>query len=206
VPRRQRVAFQQAGFFWTERGAWGPWLSLPFEGLPWSISVRVAEVGGFPQIVCLKLEVGMVKGQGQISWDPSSDHLIWAGPRDMDPTITTDLLRQLPLRQLRAAAIARFYEPHGLDWLEPFKLERPSGGWPTEHYRDVAVVYRSAHDAPLVAIRQKWNVSRAAASKWVAKARELGYLGYPIRPGVAGATENESPIKGRTKKSEETAK
>jgi hypothetical protein len=153
----------------------------------------VAEVGGVPQVIGLHIEAA-VEVNHAVGED-EDEQLVWRGPKGEDPTITTDLLRQLPMRQLRASAVKEAYE-RGSDLLEPFKLERtPGQPWPDEHFQAVAEVYRNADSAPLVAIKDRWNVSRAAASKWVARARELGYLGYPQRRGVSGASEKQSPIK-----------
>ncbi|TVZ06319.1 hypothetical protein EAS64_02500 [Trebonia kvetii] len=60
---------------------------------------------------------------------------------------------------------------------------------PDEHYRQVAEVYKAAVDRrlpPLKAIQAQWNVSRADAAKYVKRARELGFLGWPERRGVPG--------------------
>lgn len=47
------------------------------------------------------------------------------------------------------------------------------------HYREVAQVYRSAYRAsmrPTQAVARHFGATDSAAAKWVAKARELGYL------------------------------
>jgi len=189
MPRGQRITFRHEDLAWSDKEGW---VTVPFKGLPWGISVKVAEVYGVPQIVGLQIHGGPI----EVSED--REHLSWRGPKGQEPTITTDLLRKLPLRQLREVAVIEGYAT-GRDWLEPFKTERPPEGWPDEHYEAVARVYREASGAPLKAISERWSVSRPTASTWVRKARELKYLGYPKGPGVAGASERKSPIK-RAKK------
>lgn len=174
-------------------------MQVIFPDLPWMFGVQIGDVNGVWQIVGLRIEGAPVQ------FGPDDERpLLWAGgaKNGIEPTITTDLLRQLPLRQLREMAVRRHRGED--DLLEPFVLERPAGGWGEEHYRTVAQVYRNAPDAPLKAISQRWGVSRAAASKWVRKARELGLLGYPTRVGVAGASEKASPITPRKKRQPRT--
>ncbi len=190
------------------------WIGVLFPGIPQQVDILVVEVDGVPQIVGLRLDpqyVWLAKStkdsaptrlsRSLIRISQDGQRLEWNGPKDVDPTITADLLRSLPLRQLRAMAAAAEYGDGTGDWLEPFSVERtPGEPWPDDHYREVAETYRSAPSAPLKAIQTRWGVSRAAASKWVRKARELGYLGYPKRAGVAGASEPKSPIKSRARK------
>lgn len=163
--------------------------TLQFEDLPWAITVQVADVNGVWQIVGINI------GSSDLVLDVTRDppRLTYEGPKSREPTITKDLLQQLPLRQLRDAAV-RLVTGAG-DFTEPFRLERPATGWDDAHYRAVAEVYRNAPGAPLNAISARWSVSRAAASKWVKEARVRGFLGYPTRRGVAGASEPESPVK-----------
>lgn len=62
-------------------------------------------------------------------------------------------------------------------------------GWPDEHYREVAEVYRRAliedSHAPFEAARKKLGASPATMRRWVGTARQKGYLGSAI-PGKAG--------------------
>ena len=54
--------------------------------------------------------------------------------------------------------------------------------------REIAVIYRAAlaeQRRPTKAVMEAMHVSLATASRWVARARDLGYLG-PARPGAAG--------------------
>lgn len=95
--------------------------------------------------------------------------LEWEGPTDREPTLTSDLLRQLPLRHLHERAVR--YEVGGTDLLESLRIERPVGRWTDQHYQGLARVYRDASGAPLIAIAECWHVSRAAASMWVKEGR-----------------------------------
>jgi hypothetical protein len=147
-------------------------------------------VGGVLQIVGLRIDPTYVwAGKGSdgspVMSEPlirptqDGEHLAWAGPKHIDPTISSDLLRRLPLRQLRATAVRALNDE--ADWLAPFKIEKAGRSWPPDHYEEVARVYRNAGHAPLKAIQETWHVSRPAASKWVRKARDLGYLGDAIK-------------------------
>ncbi len=173
----------------------GRWWKLPFKNLPWTIEAMVGYVNGVRQIVGLHIEA-----TGGISNELVTPRRLEfeTGPRDRDPAITADLLRQIPLRQLLQFAVDQ--EDGGTDPFRTFEAERPPTGWGDDHYRAVADVYRNASPAPLIAIGERWGVSRAAAAKWVARSRELGYLGYPKRPGVAGASAKKTPINPKSKK------
>jgi hypothetical protein len=187
MPRKRSPEFRPEGFALAYPDGY---VGVPFRDKPWEISVKVAEVGGVPQIVALRIEA--------IVWGVSEDkeHVeYFYGGSGGDPTITADVLRRLPLRHLREVAVRQVYQPDS-DWLEPFKVQRvPGQAWPDEHYQEVAKVYTSAGAAPLKAISERWGVSRPTASKWVAEARRRKFLKYPSRPGVAGASRARSPIK-----------
>ena len=162
----------------------GEWVTVEFQELPWNVEAKVADVKGAWQIVGLRIEAN------GLGLDVDGRLIYWEGP---NPTITTDLLRQIPLRMLREAAVDVALGTNG--WFHSIVTERPPEGWGNDHYERVAEVYKNAASAPTKAVADAWGVSRAAASKWIAKARELGYLGYPDRRGVAGASESVSPIK-----------
>lgn len=167
----------------------GEWVTAPFEGLPWNIEAKVGRVNGVVQLVGLKIEA--TGGVVDLTADPPVQEFE-PGPQDIDPTITASLLRQLPLRQLRQMATNLS--------TESFELERPPGGWTDEHYQAVARVYTTAPRAPRLAIAERWNVSPAAASKWITEARLRGLLAWPTRPGVAGASAAQSPVQTKQKK------
>lgn len=44
------------------------------------------------------------------------------------------------------------------------------------HWSDVSAVYRSAANRPVVAVAERWQVSRAAARHWVERCRAKGML------------------------------
>ena len=145
------------------------WIGVLFPGIPQQVDILVVEVDGVPQIVGLRLDpqyVWLAKStkdsaptrlsRSLIRISQDGQRLEWNGPKDVDPTITADLLRSLPLRQLRAMAAAAEYGDGTGDWLEPFSVERtPGEPWPDDHYREVAETYRSAPSAPLKAIQTR---------------------------------------------------
>lgn len=131
---------------------------------------------------------------------PPTERRRWAIEHGMGGPVTTDRLRRLPLAELRAAAAAHVA---GDDpWAHFQALEHQRGKPLTvAHFRQVANIYRGAvgrGEAPLRAIEHVFGVSRPGASKYVSGARKLGLLGYPAKPGVAGADCAESPIRPRT--------
>lgn len=157
------------------------WVEVDLPELGWLVQVRVVHAEGRPHLVGLRLE-------------PRDEALI------ADVAVTSERLRALPLRQIREAAFAATYLELGEVAKALAKVERVGRQpWPDEHYAQVAEVYRRAVDsgkAPLTVISRHWNVSRPMAAKYVRRARELGLLGYPERPGVAGAGRPTSPIGG----------
>ncbi len=157
------------------------WVQVDLPEVPWLVQVRVANPLGRPEVVGLRLE--------------ARDDALQA-----DVVVTSERLRSLPLRQIREAAFATAQnEP--LEALQAVgKVERTGKQpWPDEHFAQVAEVYRRALSVgrpPLNEIAQHWKVSRPMAAKYVRRARELELLGYPERPGVAGADRPTSPIGG----------
>jgi hypothetical protein len=152
----------------------------------WAIAVRVTEVDGVPQLTSLRIEPANV------------DRAV--------AVISHERLRRLPLGVLATAAagfkdgdveqLGAAFEAQHLEW--PQGRRRPDS-----HYRDVAEVYLAAlkkRQPPVKAVQDRWLVGRAMASRYVARARELGYLGAaPTRPGVAGVqnvkTEKKTPAR-----------
>jgi hypothetical protein len=156
------------------------WYYAVVPGWPWQFHVLVEDVAGAPQIVGLRMT------------------RMWEGA---DVVVSSDTLRRLPLRQLRevvSKARAAGLRAGGETLLNLLEERTPGQRWPREHYERVAEVYREAVASglpPLPVIGERWHVSRAMASKYVRRARELGLLGWPAGPGVAGTTEERSPIK-----------
>ena len=161
---------------------------------PLLVKVKVEPVGDVPQVVELSIET-----LGKVT--PRSAPLLrLAGvkPGSYEPAvITSDLLRALPLRELRDAVLARRRGGSGLDHLEePRRVGRERKTH--EHFEKVARLYREAVAAgrpPRQAIADAFDVEEATASKYVRQARELNLLGWPERPGVPGASAAASPIK-----------
>jgi hypothetical protein len=180
--------------------------------VPQRIYVAVAEVDGVPRLVGLRIEPEQTEFVSDSQrkayqlfsgWRQITEFVKSVERTDADPTVTSDLLRRLPLRQMQETAALRFQSIFNSDMttadvMKPFDRERtPGQPWPDEHYQRVAEVYRSATSAPAKAICNRWNVSKPTAAKWIRKARELGHLGWPARPGVAGFGASESPIRKR---------
>lgn len=166
-----------------QRSVWGApmagnlrkdgWLSVLFPDLPLTVYVKVEDVKGTPELVGLRVE-------------PLKIELV---------PLSSELVRQIPLRQLKDAYLLK---RRGGDLFAPFETPPRRGPTPLspEHYDRVAKLYRQAVSAgkpPLLAIQDVYNVSRPAASKYVRRARELDKLGYPERAGVAGASSAISP-------------
>ena len=58
-----------------------------------------------------------------------------------------------------------------------------------EHFRQVAVIYDNAVKAPTKAVADAFVVSHSTATKWVARAEELGYLSQTT-PGARRRLSN----------------
>lgn len=135
---------------------------------------------------------------------------LWPLPgRDPGP-VTTTLLRQIPL----AAISRRLSEPLVADALvEPPGAASPrdrakgqarAPGRPIklddEHYREIARRYSLAVDnnrPPRAVIQQAYGASGSTVSRWIARARELGFL-PPTR-------RNESKAAPPTRRQRENA-
>ena len=100
--------------------------------------MKVGAVNGAWQIVALKVDATDLV----IDLTGERERLKWEGPSEEEPTITADLLRQLPLRQIRDMAVSA--ETGKGELLRAFTVERPPGGWGDDHYKAVAEAYRAA--------------------------------------------------------------
>lgn len=121
----------------------------------------VAEGGRF---VCERLEVSRIEG---------------------GPPVTTEGLRELPVADLLAdacrvhafeAALAQQAQAHAMRVMDDAALDL------------VALAYRYGNavgDAPTREVMRLCRLSRSKASRWIAAARERGYLGAAL-PRVAG--------------------
>jgi len=156
------------------------WVRFESPDMPWTVDLWVAKVDGVPRILGLRM-----KGREDV--------------RVADRVITTKELGRLPLSRLSKAALQlQAFDLRALSRSLRQVERNPDGSWPEPHYHLVAQIYRAAlerHRPPLPAIQQHWgHLSRAAAAKWVKRARELGLLGYPDRRGVAGTEQATSPV------------
>ena len=198
-PTRRRVPAPIKYIAESEDG----WIDFKVPDVGW-VGVLLADIEGQPEIVGLRLDTfgPNYAPDGLKSPAEHREVLGLALGARADAIITTARLRSLPLADLRAAAAEH------LAGRDPYRMLRAVArqrgkALPNEHFQQVADVYRAAVDrrqAPLVAIQARWQVSRAGAAKYVARARELGYLGYPARPGIAGASAEQSPMKRKGKR------
>ncbi|MEU4607442.1 hypothetical protein AB0F43_31035 [Kribbella sp. NPDC023972] len=120
-------------------------------------------------------------------------------PRDEDnPTpITRDTVRRAPtgtiLGRVKSALRAKWSNQVD-DLVLQARIQTVKSGrsWPAEHFMQVAWFCIDAEltdRAPRQVIKDRWGVSEVTASRWLARARELGYLpDYPISP-AAGRLE-----------------
>jgi hypothetical protein len=169
----------------------------PKAGAEWDGLVQMLDPT-WPWIVTIKLDTTPAS-----SHEILEIHLVQRGP-DSVP-ITARNLRRLPIGEVKRLGIdaasgnlsgvhdSLRREPGGW-WREVTR--RPNGRWPDEHFQLVADRYREALERgrpPLNAITERWDVSRATASNWVREARRREHLGWPQKPGTAGATARNSP-------------
>ena len=139
----------------------------------------------------------------------------WGTPRCEELTIrrldgdsvTWQTLRSIPVDRLlgeaKAAAASWVVHEGGGTFVMPTAEERvqihrkakgtrtPRRGSRTTdaHLREVEAIYRGALDAgrpPRLAICEHWYITKPTASRWIAKARERGFLG-PATHGRASA-------------------
>jgi hypothetical protein len=180
------------------------WFAFALPGTGW-VWVALARVEGMPEIVGLRIDVDPIfvgEADRHILDLPAQERRQWAidnaPPGTASTTvITAERLRRIPLAELRAAAAARLAGDDAFDAFR--KVSRQQGkALPDEHYQQVAEVYKGAVDRrqpPLKAVEHHWQVSRAGAAKYVKRARELGFLGWPGRRGIPGYESAHSPIK-----------
>ena len=168
---------------WTWRTLWpDPASGAYMVDLEWAI------VDGRPTVIGVT-----IRGYDSL---PVPGVLLDEPPR-AEPIVTTDL--RLPLHKLLRQAVTEhrlavdesMKSPFGSPWASSFAddaraaLERgpKRAGRPPkyddEHFSGVAVIYNGALrdlEAPIEAIMRVKKVPRSTAAKWVARARQLGYL------------------------------
>jgi hypothetical protein len=130
---------------------------------PWQYHVDVVPLGGVLGIahLCIK----------QKPFTPSG----------FETPITGRSLRTVPIQRFmqgaRQAQQRQLQEPE-----EHAEIVAPPSGsrsWPDEHFMQVAQEYWQAEAdgrPPRQAISDRWSVSKVTASRWLRRARELGYL------------------------------
>jgi hypothetical protein len=157
-------------------------VSVSLSEFPWDIRVRVENIDGVPHLTGLHLDwEGPIAAQRGRPWPAPPAAAI----------VTSDRLRRLPLRTLvdLAAAVEAGNIDTAVTALNKHADTWPQGrARPDEHFEEVAAVYRAAiqnRRPPLKDIQTRWKISRAMASKYVRRARQLGYLGA-AKTGVAG--------------------
>jgi len=167
------------------------------EGRSWLVQVQFAPVGA--RYECVGVEIRAYRGDTKLRGMPEKP----SGPM---PAL---LLRRVPIgrivAELRGHMIRRLAEdtvvfledsetpPSLADEARQRQLwaSSPRGGprLPSEHYREVAQVYRDAWTsgtAPTQAVARHFRVSSSGAAKQVQKARALGFLPHAPKPGQAG--------------------
>jgi hypothetical protein len=161
--------------------------------------VKTTKVEGVPEITSLQL-VPSLSQVWEVTHEDGTREVVIDGVAAEDAVITSARLRELPLAQIGAVA-AEVVADNLLDAYATAAIREvwPQGRQrPDEHYQRVADEYRAAlarRDPPVEAIRERWEVGRAMASRYVAEARQRGYLDYPSRVGVAGIGSAKSPVK-----------
>lgn len=148
------------------------WLRVLFDHPRVDVMVKVEHVRGVPEIVALHVD--------------ASDPLTAGG---VPAVITSTVIHRIPLRQLKdeyrkLSSPSYGKEPHNF-WQTPRRGPTPL---PLERFREVAVIYRQAvaeGSSPLQAIKDRFHVERATASKYIKRAREEKFLG-PARSGRPG--------------------
>lgn len=172
----------------------GDRMNVHFPTVSLTVAITVRPVRGVPEIVGIE---AMPLPRSAVT-DTLEKFL--PGGIQPDLVITSKLLRELPLRELKQMFFAR--KEDGEDPFAAFKGPRRQGRSPLskEFLEHVSQTYKRAIDegmAPLKAVEDAYSVSRAGASKYVRRAREAGLLAWPARPGVAGASNPVSPITGQ---------
>jgi hypothetical protein len=196
VPPGYRHTFRDGVHVLSDPDVYGQWIYVvPSDGA-WRYQVRLEDVDGVPQITGLHLErrdrggVDLKKVGNELRPIPA------ASPAEA--VITSRALQAVPLTFLArvAAAHRAGNQPTVRDALAGFRGGRPKV-LPDEHFEAVAQVYLSAlqrREPPLKAVGTHFGVKRAMASRYVQRARELQFLGWPEKHGVAGASRPDSPI------------
>ncbi|ABW12029.1 hypothetical protein Franean1_2599 [Parafrankia sp. EAN1pec] len=116
-------------------------------------------------------------------------------PRDADSpeAITRNTVRRAPTGTMLGRVKSALREKWGnkvadLGLQARIQSVKRGRSWPAEHFLQVAWFCIDAEltdRAPRQVIKDQWGVSEITASRWLARARELGYLpDYPISPAT----------------------
>lgn len=170
------------------------WVRLISDPPRVDLEVKVATIGGRPELVGLRLDV------------PSTERGLFHDPRtgltSLAPTTTTAmlaeegyggpvaitkiLLRDLPLKAIKVAALSvnpYLFEPH------PVAATRGRGPapLPDSRFQQVAAIYKTAVDhaeSPIRAIQNAYGLSWSGARRYAQVAEDRGFLGRPTRRGM----------------------
>ena len=196
------------------------WWAVKVPGVAHVVDLRLEEVGGQPEVVGLRIRPASLADffAEPPQYDPDTGGPsefrvaeLWAWEQDQRdkfigehdrPAVTVEMLRSLPLGQMKQEVLTKRNDP----WSVGTSVSRvDAGGGLSEGFlRSVAERYEKAAASglsPRAVISREEGVSKAAVSKWIGRARGLGLLGYPERPGRTGYTEDSSPWK-ETRRSE----
>jgi hypothetical protein len=158
---------------------------------------------GFAIIVTMKEVFGQVEIVG-LEIDPLLNTVAADIFDEWPPTIiTSELLRSIPLSKLKAACLSDLAGRRENTFLEEVAgvPKRGQAPIPVAKIKQVAGIYQESvrlQQNPIKRIEEEMEVKASTARKYVRRARDLGLLGFPESPGVAGTSSSASPITGRS--------
>ncbi len=162
----------------------------PGLAMPAAVTVQAEDVRGY--------DVDVVVSDGRLV-----AREVRVRQRDDGPPVTGEAIRGVPLAGLvrQAAQHALEYEQSGegdavltrlspVTWITPETAERLREAGPTtESLHTVATLYRIAlltGQPPTTAVEKSLGLPRSTTGRWVALARERGFLDVAEGPGKAG--------------------
>ena len=154
------------------------WMWIEQSAIPWDVDVIAEKVDGVIEITALRLLPK--KGAKQSA------------------VVTAEQLRRLPLRQIKRQA-AHIVSGDGMAGLEPMVYAKRGQRLADEHYRDVALYYEhylESKTSPRQGIAGFYGVPIGTAGRWIERARELGFLGRPSKPGMPGVDVKPATTQG----------
>lgn len=138
-----------------------------------------------PELPCMvRLDLAIEGGRLEVA-------KLTCSRRRGEPLLTTEELRRIPVAWLiREAAEWILFEDNGkgvaktAHVLDEIDFEGLAAEGPVDESLEyVAAIYRLAwmcHDDPTKAVRERFGIPRSTAARWVAKAREKGFLGEAL--------------------------